>query len=76
MSGALYNLPPMLTEYALLKLQTINGEEHFIHKIPALLCSKRTRESKTNPAANQHLEILPISNIIDTFAYHALIYYR
>lgn len=65
----------MLTEYALLKLQTINGEEHFIHRVPVLLSSKRTREPKAVPAAIQHLEILPLTNIIDTLPYHALIYY-
>lgn len=66
----------MLTEFALLKLQTINGEEQFIHKVPALLCSKRGKESRILSASLHHLEVLPISNITDTFPYHALIYYR
>lgn len=66
----------MLTEFALLKLQTINGEEQFVHRVPVLLSSKRSRESKSVPASSQHIEILPITNVIDTFPYHAMIYYR
>ena len=58
----------MLTEYALLKLQSSNGEEQFIHTVPALLCSKRVRPSQ--------LEVLPLTNIMDTPPYHALIYYK
>lgn len=34
----------MLTEYALLKLQAINGEEQFVHTLPALIGSKRARD--------------------------------
>ena len=66
----------MLTEYALLKLQTANGEEHFIHSVPVLLCSKRAREPRALLPANCRLELLPITNIIDTSSYHALIYFR
>lgn len=66
----------MLTEYALLKLQSVNGEEVFIHSVPALLCSKRVRESQLAPIGSSHLEVLPITNILDTTPYHALIYYK
>jgi hypothetical protein len=45
----------MLTEYALLKLQTISGEEQFIHSVPALLCSKRSKEPRVTSANNEHL---------------------
>lgn len=64
----------MLTEYALLKLQTITGEEHFLHSLPALLCSKRARQPR--PASHhERLELLPLTNIIDTASYHALLYH-
>jgi hypothetical protein len=33
----------MMNEFALLKLQTINGEEHFIHSVPAIIASKRAK---------------------------------
>ena len=66
----------MLSEFALLKLQTISGEEQFIHSVPALVCSKRSKEPRGAPSNNEHLEILPITNIIDTSPYHALIYYH
>jgi len=69
-------LPPMLTEYALLKLQAINGEETFIHSVPALIGSKRSRDSRPTPAFDHRLEVLPITNIIDTFYYHALVFYQ
>lgn len=65
----------MISEYALLKLQSINGEEMFIHSVPALLCSKRAREPLAVAGSSCHLEILPITNIIDTSPYHALIRY-
>lgn len=65
----------MLTEFALLKLQTINGEEQFVHKVPVLLSSKRSRESKSVTTTSQHIEILPTTNILNTFPYHAMIYY-
>jgi hypothetical protein len=69
-------LPPMLTEFALLKLQAINGEEQFVHSLPALIGSKRARDVRSCAQLDQPLEVLPISNIIDTFPYHALIYYQ
>ncbi len=66
----------MLTEYALLKLQAINGEEQFVHTLPALIGSKRTRDLRPSAQLDHPLEVLPITNIIDTFHYHALIYYQ
>lgn len=45
----------MLTEYALLKLQTINGEEQFIHSVPAIICSKRSKEPRSIPPTSEHL---------------------
>lgn len=64
----------MLTEYAVLKVQSTKGEEYFIHSLPALLCSKRARESRSTTKHAQ-LEMLPISNLSLNVPYHALVYY-
>ena len=45
----------MLTEYALLKLQAINGEEQFVHALPALIASKRARDLRPVPQVEQPL---------------------
>jgi hypothetical protein len=65
----------MLNEYALLKLQAANGEEHFIHTLPALLSSKRHKTFPPTSTSAPALEVLPLTNIIDSFHYHALLYY-
>lgn len=66
----------MLTEYALLKLQAINGEEQYVHALPLLLGSKKAKDSKVTPQPDYRVEVLAITNIIDTFHYHALVFYH
>lgn len=64
----------MMNEFALLKLQTINGEEYFIHSLPAVIASKRAKES--TPPSDVSLQVLPITSILNSNPYHALIYYQ
>jgi hypothetical protein len=47
-----------------------------VHSLPALIASKRARDCRPTVQFDHPLEILPISNIIDTFHYHALLYYQ
>ena len=47
-----------------------------MHSLPALIASKRARDLRPAAQVEQPLEVMAISNIIDTFHYHALIYYQ
>lgn len=66
----------MLSEFAYAKLQGINGEEYYLHRLPAVLGSKRAKDVAAFCASDQNkLEILPLTNISDVFYFHAVIFY-
>lgn len=64
----------MLSEYAHLKLQTITGEEIYVHTLPALIGSKRAEKCTTAVLNEQKISVIPLTNIIDTLSFHALLF--
>ena len=63
----------MLSEYAYGKLQSMDGQEYFIHSIPALISSRKCRDIIGDLG---NLECLTITGIFNTFHHHAIIYYE
>lgn len=66
----------MLSEYSFLKLQTLHGEEHFVHALPALIASKRAKDIDYPISAQEtRPEVITITNVLDTFYYHCVTFY-
>jgi hypothetical protein len=65
----------MLSEYAYAKLQSAFGEEYFIQSLPAIIGSKKSKEI-TFTSEDNKMKVLPITNILTTFHFHAIIFYE
>ena len=52
----------------------MNGEEHFIHTIPAIITSRKCKEIHLDN--NSEVEYLPITNNFNNSFYHAILYYE
>ena len=64
----------MLSEYAYAKFQSTDGEEYFVHTIPALLTSRKWKDNELGRQGS--IEWLPITSIFSSFMIHAIIYYE
>ena len=51
----------------------MDGQEYFIHGIPALISSRKCKDIMGDIA---DIECLPITGIFSTFHHHGLIYYE
>ncbi len=60
----------MLSEYAFAKLQTINGEEHFIHSLPAALVTSRSFMN----TSEHKLQYVPIVDLQSKVPIHMIFY--